>query len=385
MGGELFSNAEFGYYKVIQFDTNVTNPCVFGRMSWNSNDNLPEMGLSDDVCGQFFVENYLPPPVKNVTGIPIVNGTPVYISDATGTVIEVSEADASIPDLNRKTIAVATEDVPNNQMGFFTTFGRVHDFDTSAFSEGDELYVAVGGGLTNVKPALPNGVVRIGICTRSHAVVGEIYVNIENKSIKEVLTDSGDLTIRSQAQKTVVLEQPVWDDIIIPITRTRIPVANFPAWTTFIAPTSMYIFIVNDYVEFSFEMPHDYKEGTNFDVHLHGATNGLDGTDRFIKFQVDYTVQNNAYNITTGIGNAYSSNITGSFEFKIPANTTDKSGFYFDITEVIGTNIKIGSQINMKLTRITSVGTAPTNSPFISTVGVHYQIDTIGSRQETVK
>lgn len=384
MGGELFSNAEFGYYKVIQFDTNITEDCVMGRLYWDKDNATVAIGMIvPGVCLQVGQEMFIY--AKNTSGSIITNGTPVYISGASGNNIEIAHADASAQDNARKLIAVATHDIGINAHGYVTTYGYVRDINTSAFDEGDEIFLAVGGGLTKTKPALPNAVVKLGVCTRSNANIGAIYVAIDVKSVKDILTDSGDLTIRSQAQKTVVLEQPVWDDIIIPITHTRIPVANFPTWTSFVSPLFAYTFAVNDYVEFSFEMPHDYKEGTDLDCHIHGATNGLEGTDKYIKFQLDYTISANNYNLTTGIGSVFTNSASISHEFKIPANTTDRSGFYFDIGDILGTDIKIGSQVHCKLSRITSSGTAVAANPFISTFGIHYQIDTIGSRQEYVK
>ena len=44
-------------------------------------------------------------------------------------------------------------DLGNNSNGYVITSGVADNVDTSGYSEGDELYVAVGGGLTNTRPA----------------------------------------------------------------------------------------------------------------------------------------------------------------------------------------------------------------------------------------
>ena len=383
----LFGNGEFGYYKAIQFDTNINSDCITGRVGWDVESGTLKVGMiGDDVCLNLGQEMFIY--VKNISGATILNGTPVYVSNDGNSInanIEIDMADADIQDTCRKTLAMATEDILNNDFGYVTTFGLVRDINTAGYDEGAEVYVKQGGGYTNIKPALPASVTKLGFCVRVHAVEGIIFINVQQKSLKELMVDSGDLTIRSQTLKTVVLEQPVWDDIIIPITRTRIPVANFPTWALFMTPISAYTFIVNDYVEFSFEIPHKYKEGTNLDCHIHGATNGLGVTDKYIKFRLDYTISNDSYNVVTGIGSVFTTSAFIEFEYKIPANTTDRSGFYFDIGDILGTNIKIGSQIHCKLTRIASTGLAPIAPPFISTFGIHYKNDTIGSRQEYVK
>lgn len=207
---------------------------------------------------------------------------------------------------------------------------------------------------------------------------------VNTSQIKTDTVTATDFLITTGSQKTLVLGTPVYDDIIIPITKTRLPVANFPAWTSFISPNSIYTFGVNDYVDFQFEIPHTYKEGTDIEVHLHGAINGLEGTDKAIKFQFDYTIGNDAYN-GSGIGSVFANNATLSKEFVIPANTTDKSGFFIDIGNITGTGLKIGAQVVCQLKRITASGTAPSANPFICTVGLHYQIDTLGSRQISTK
>ena len=71
---------------------------------------------------------------------------------------------------------VALEDYANNATGLMIAVGDFNDFDTSAYSVGDTLYVAVGGGMTNVKPTGTALIQNIGIVSRSNANNGDVEI-----------------------------------------------------------------------------------------------------------------------------------------------------------------------------------------------------------------
>ena len=73
---------------------------------------------------------------------------------------------------------VATMDIPDGQVGLATRFGRVRGADTSLWSPGDALFLAPGGGLTNVQPEFPDYDISMGGVIVSDAVNGEIFVSI---------------------------------------------------------------------------------------------------------------------------------------------------------------------------------------------------------------
>ena len=45
-------------------------------------------------------------------------------------------------------VGVTTEDIPNNSSGRVTTFGTLHDLNTAAFNDGDQLFSSSAGALT---------------------------------------------------------------------------------------------------------------------------------------------------------------------------------------------------------------------------------------------
>jgi hypothetical protein len=92
--------------------------------------------------------------IKNVSGGAIAKGTPLYItaSGTSGNVAGVIPADAGNPALMPAGV-IAGEALPNNGdegVGFINGF--INGVNTSAFASGDQVYVAVGGGYTNIVP-----------------------------------------------------------------------------------------------------------------------------------------------------------------------------------------------------------------------------------------
>jgi hypothetical protein len=163
------------------FDTTFSGLAnIEGRMSWNSEAGTTQTGMpGGEVVLQHGQEMFLADRPRNLQGVQINNGEVVFVSGATGAVPEVKLADATKVS-SQKTIAVATENVPNAQRGYYTTVGSVRNLNTLAFAEGDQLYLDLTlGKITNSPCSFPNYCVKLGICTRSHATEGIISVKIE--------------------------------------------------------------------------------------------------------------------------------------------------------------------------------------------------------------
>jgi hypothetical protein len=109
--------------------------------------------------------------VRNVSGGLLAKGTPVHANGVTGVVPDVIAADASIPAAMPATY-VLLEDTANNAEGLAMITGIIENVDTSAFSPGDVIYVASGGGYTNVKPTGTDLIQNLGVVTKSNASTG---------------------------------------------------------------------------------------------------------------------------------------------------------------------------------------------------------------------
>ena len=91
--------------------------------------------------------------IKNVSGGTIQKGTPCYItgSGTAGNLAGVWPADASNP-LRMPAGVIAGETLNNGDEGIGLINGFINGVNTSAFGAGDSVYVAVGGGYTNIRP-----------------------------------------------------------------------------------------------------------------------------------------------------------------------------------------------------------------------------------------
>lgn len=221
-------------------------------------------------------------------------------------------------------------------------------------------------------------------------------------SIEDALTNSEYITniltpltigtapdyVQFESDGTIVLNgaATVWDDINHSFASAKVPAANAPTWATFIGNIKAYTFAINDYVDMEpMEVLHGYKEGTDLEFHLHYVTNGLDATDRTVKFEIEYSYANMGNPTTTGVGSALPSTTVVSMEQTIPADTPDKTHMYTDIDDINGTGIAIGAIVAVRFKRIAASGTDPTSDPYCLMLGIHHEIDTLGSNTEYVK
>lgn len=92
--------------------------------------------------------------VRNVTGGALTKGTAVYVSGGTGSIPTVAKAKADSA-TTMPAIGVLFENIANNGYGRCLMLGALENYDTSAFSVGDQLFVSstVAGALTNVNPS----------------------------------------------------------------------------------------------------------------------------------------------------------------------------------------------------------------------------------------
>ena len=138
--------------------------------------------------------------VRNVSGGEIPKGTPLFVTDSgtSSTVVGVIPADASDHDLMPAT-AIAAETIPNNQNGIGLIDGLITGVPTSAFQNGDEVYVAVGGGFTNVAPTGSARVQHLGNVTKIHPSNGAGVIKMSgedrhNPNLQEGYVWVGDST-----------------------------------------------------------------------------------------------------------------------------------------------------------------------------------------------
>ena len=180
------------------------------------------------------------------------------------------------------------------------------------------------------------------------------------------ISDDGFLTLHGDGA--------AWDDLDFPIF-TRTAAVGQPTMDSIQGNIQAPSWDIDDYFDCEGkEIPHKWKEGTNWHWHLHLFTNGVDVDDRAVKFRVEFTYANAGNVLTDSI-------ILESPDLVIPANTPDRTHLRFNVgvtTPDFGT--KVGAQIYTRFSRIAAEGTSPSSDPFVPMLQIHFLCDTLGSR-----
>jgi len=145
------------------------------------------------------IKNYIR--VHNNTGSQLDRGEAVYIYNSWNTnVANVALAQSNSAD-TMPAIGLMSENVTTGNEGYAVAYGKVNNVDTSAFNEGDTLYVSntTPGGLSNVKPydtTNPDLIQNIGICIKKGAS-GIVFVTGVGRANDipnaQIVTSNGDL------------------------------------------------------------------------------------------------------------------------------------------------------------------------------------------------
>ena len=162
--------------KVIQLDTTTTYSYSEGQFSYDpvTKSHIADTGFPD-VRVNVGRENLVP--VFNDTGGTITNGTPVagsglYVSGLPSVV----EADADNILHILGFLGVVTADILDGEIGLATIFGAVRDVDTSLLAVAP-VFLASGGGFTQLVPLYPTNRFLIGGVTVQSATVGVVGVS----------------------------------------------------------------------------------------------------------------------------------------------------------------------------------------------------------------
>jgi hypothetical protein len=170
-----------------------------------------------------------------------------------------------------------------------------------------------------------------------------------------------------------------WDDIITP--GFALGTGNAaPALVSFSPVTNMRVYGFSgtnstpDELFAFFELPHGYKEGTDLYPHVHWQPN--DNNVANVKWQVAYAIAPVGGNFT----------VTGS-SAGVEATVDSTSHLLTTLAPVIpGLNLKIGSIIACRLFRdATDPQDTYTGLANLLSFGIHFQKDSLGSRQIATK
>lgn len=168
----------------------------------------------------------------------------------------------------------------------------------------------------------------------------------------------------------------VWKDIKFPMAPPKTTGAGNPTLTTYNGNMRGYSFAVGDAHDFDpQEIDHDAKIGSTATWHVHFLSRANDGTDRTVKYEIEYAVE--------PASGALASPTVVSAELTITAGTAVNTPQRLNITTFTIPNIAKLAYARIK--RIASSGTEPSVDPILSALHFHYELDTVGSRQILTK
>ena len=183
----------------ITFNTAKDGTVGVGEVEYNDTQGSLIQGLKGgnvtNVIGQQLHQR-----VNNRTGATLTKGTAVYLSGSQGNRITVAKALATSDPTSANTFGIVAESINNNQSGYVITEGLITNINTSALVEDSAVYLSptVAGGLTSTKPQAPQHNVYIGVCVKSNAGSGELFVSVKNGL---EITELHDVRITSPVDK----------------------------------------------------------------------------------------------------------------------------------------------------------------------------------------
>lgn len=167
-------------------DISPTAPKVsnaIGRLQWDDTaGTLEVLTKGGNVVLPIGEKNILR--IKNDDSVLLLPGMVVFIDGSDSLNFLVKRAQANNKSIADLTIGIVAEPISVGELGFIVLSGVVDNFDTSAFTAGDILYLSgvSPGELTNIRPIAPIVPVRAGVCLEQSATTGKVFVSIEHSA-----------------------------------------------------------------------------------------------------------------------------------------------------------------------------------------------------------
>lgn len=197
----------------ITFNTAKDGTVGVGEVEYNDTQGSLIQGLKGgnvtNVIGQQLHQR-----VSNKTGSTLAKGTVVYLSGSQGNRITVAKALATSDPTSANTFGIVAEEILDNQSGYVITEGLITNINTSALTQDSAVYLSgtTAGALTSTKPQAPIHGVYIGVCVKSNAGSGELFVKIRNG---QELDELHDVQITSPVDKASLYyksSEELWRD-----------------------------------------------------------------------------------------------------------------------------------------------------------------------------
>lgn len=193
-------------------------------------------------------------------------------------------------------------------------------------------------------------------------------------------TFQGDAHLDFQGIGTLILDDPVYDDLQFPIAAGKVPAANAPGWDQFGTLNNFeYAFAVGEYIDCQANEPsHGWVEESEAEIHLHFTNKTLQnaGSSKYVKFQV-WIQYADAFGLW--------SEQTFTKEVELVDGTPAMKHHLVKMGKFSLGGYHVGMQIKLRVKRIATTGAEYTPDVYITQCGMHLEHNALGSRQISSK
>ena len=379
----------------IMFDTTppASNDDIW-RLRWNEAEHCPEYVTWLGNVAQLNKEIW--EVWVNKTWVTATDWKCVYASWVQGNRLAYNFADAS--DGNKCAFVwVVTASTLNNEEWPVTAWWMVNNLNTSAWAQWTKLYVSAdwSGDLTDVAAPFPNYRIWVAIVVNQHITQGSIFVapkidhsngiTFHSLDIITLLTSStakfGNTDEWSfsefEADWTLKMnwEATTWNDINYSASNLR-PWVSSPIWSNIVWWLYWYTFspTILEELHWCEEVLHDYQEWTDISIHIHWAPTTTDTW--VVRWGLEYSWINiwDTWTSTTTIYIEQASTWIIWRHQIIP------------FADIVWTGKKMWSYLCVRIFRdATHINDTYTWEAFLPQFWIHYQRDTLGSRERISK
>ncbi len=207
-----------------------------------------------------------------------------------------------------------------------------------------------------------------------------------------ISTATNGITIANDGNVRLHGTATAWNDFIVNPATARNNGGIVPLWTVFVAP-NVYTWVFEDTktqeVDFTVQLPHNYREGSTIYPHIHWSSTSAPGAGR-VRWVLDYQWVNLGSNFAaTGTTSVYGTKVVPSDAASLTAfesNITPMNTGGVDNTGIVGTGKKISSILVCHLYRDgTHIDDTFSGSAYLLSIDFHYEIDSFGSNSEFIK